>query len=96
MTTNDIKNEWGGEERRDKHWHLDRRVPLAIIIALIFQTMGAVWWASKLDSRVAILEQWVSNNTSVAERLSVIETGQRWIKDALSEIKESIRRNDGR
>ncbi|MBI1274222.1 MAG: hypothetical protein GC131_09105 [Alphaproteobacteria bacterium] len=27
-------------------WHLDRRVPLALILAIILQTFTAVWWAS--------------------------------------------------
>lgn len=38
-------------------WHLDRKVPVAIIGALLMQTMALGWWASKLDSRVESLER---------------------------------------
>lgn len=87
-----MSDEYSGEERRDKHWHLDKRVPIALIFALVFQTIGAVWWASKLDSRVGVLEGWVTNNNSVSGRLAVIEEGQRWIKLTLTEIKESVKK----
>lgn len=37
-------------------WHLDKRVPVGIILAIVLQTAGLVWWASKMDSRIASLE----------------------------------------
>jgi len=36
----------------DSKWHLDRRVPLALIIVLLGQMVTGVWWASTLDSQV--------------------------------------------
>jgi len=87
-----MANEWDGDERRDGSWHLDKRVPIAIIFVLVFQAVGWVWGASKLDSRVESIEAWITQNNTVAARLSVIEEGQRWIKATLSEIKNSVRR----
>jgi hypothetical protein len=40
------------------HWTVDRRVPLALVIMLLAQTGGAVWWTSSLNSRVSSLEEW--------------------------------------
>lgn len=40
----------------NSQWHLDRRVPLALIIAILIQSGGFIWFFSKLDSRVAVLE----------------------------------------
>lgn len=34
-------------------WHLDRRVPIALILTVAIQTGGMVWWASALSSQVA-------------------------------------------
>ncbi len=39
-----------------RQWHLDRRTPISIIIALAIQTGAALWWASNLSSRVEFLE----------------------------------------
>lgn len=36
----------------DKQWHLDKRVPVALIFALLVQTAGAFWWAASIQERV--------------------------------------------
>jgi TolA-binding protein len=33
-------------------WHLDKRIPIALIVTLIVQTGLAVWWVSNLSHRV--------------------------------------------
>lgn len=38
-------------------WHLDKRVPIALIVTIAAQTMGIVWWASSLDHRVRTVER---------------------------------------
>lgn len=42
---------------KDRHWHLDRRVPLALIMTLAVQTGGFIWWAASLSERVNVLER---------------------------------------
>jgi uncharacterized coiled-coil protein SlyX len=42
-------------------WHLDKRVPIGLILTIIIQTVYMTWWASKIDSRVSVLE---SNSSS--------------------------------
>ena len=37
-------------------WHLDRKVPIGIILAILLQTFFLVVWGTKLDSRVGVLE----------------------------------------
>ena len=32
-------------------WHLDKRIPVALILALIFQFAGGVYWVTSLESR---------------------------------------------
>lgn len=40
------------DKNPDNAWHLDRRVPIALLVGLLIQTFGAAWWLSKLESRV--------------------------------------------
>jgi hypothetical protein len=40
----------------EAHWHLDKKVPVGIIVALFLQFMGGVWFMSKLESRIMALE----------------------------------------
>ena len=38
-----------GEPKLEKHWSLDRRVPIAMIWTIIAQTAMAVWWVRGLQ-----------------------------------------------
>ncbi len=35
-----------------EQWHLDKRVPLSIIGAIMLQTCTIVWWAAGIDARL--------------------------------------------
>lgn len=38
------------------NWHLDKRVPISLILALLGQFLIGLWFVSKLDARVYALE----------------------------------------
>lgn len=38
-------------------WHLDKRVPVALIVTIMMQTAAAIWWASALSQRMTAIEQ---------------------------------------
>jgi hypothetical protein len=38
-------------EQRES-WHFDKRVPIALIVAIVVQTVGIVWWAATINSAV--------------------------------------------
>lgn len=42
--------------RAGGQWHLDKRIPIAIIVAILVNSGLGVWYASKLDSRVTAVE----------------------------------------
>lgn len=54
------------EEKNDSQWHLDKRIPLALIFAILVQTATGFWWASGIDSQV-------SRNTAQIDRMHTIE-----------------------
>ena len=43
-------------ESEISYWHLDKRVPIALIFAIVMQTGAAFWWASSISSRVEQIE----------------------------------------
>jgi hypothetical protein len=43
-------------DQPDTEWHLDKRVPLALIATLSIQTLLAVWWAADLSNSVTALQ----------------------------------------
>jgi hypothetical protein len=73
-------------ERND--WHLDRRINVSIILVLAAYVIGGFWFASKMDSRVAVVE----DKVGVLERLSEEDRkASGLIREDLREIKTMIR-----
>ena len=38
-------------------WHLNKKVPIALILTIVVQTAGAVWWVALLESRLSRAEE---------------------------------------
>lgn len=55
-------------------WHLDRRVPIALIVAILVQTAGLGFWVGGLVARVGHVEEWQAQNARVDARLAVVES----------------------
>jgi hypothetical protein len=74
----------------DARWHLDKRIPIALIVALAGQSVGAVWWARGIDSRVENLEQQAKINAPQGDRLARVEVKLEVVQEGISEIKRLI------
>ena len=64
-------------------WHLDRKVPIGLIIAVLLQTCALLIWGTKLDSRVGYLETQnlsqdgkITRLEDVSSRVAVMESRQ--------------------
>jgi cell division protein FtsB len=77
-------------------WHLDRKVPIALILTILLQSGAAVWFAANLGNRVVVLErdverQRVVNNLQESE-IRAIETGAARLDEQLDNIANGINR----
>jgi len=52
----------------DTRWHLDKRVPIALVVLIIAQTAGAIWWASAVNGSIMALEKRVDLNDETNRR----------------------------
>jgi uncharacterized protein YlxW (UPF0749 family) len=43
-----------------EQWHLDKRVPIALIFTLFVQTAAAIWWAASINERMAVNESTIT------------------------------------
>lgn len=72
---------------------LDLRIPLPIIAVVLVQTCTFVWWQastqSDRDRRLETLEQWVSQNNHVIERVIRVE-------EKVGNLKEQTNRIEGK
>lgn len=86
-------NSKAGRNMEEKEsWHLDKKVPIVIILAIVGQTFGAIWFAAKMDARLSAVEQFRDDSKGVATRLVVVETQISTIQADVKDIAEILRR----
>lgn len=73
-------------------WHLDKRVPLALIITIFLQTSGVFWWASGINTRVENLEASMRISGGDRDRLVRVEEKLEGTKELLVSIDKRLER----
>ena len=74
-------------DESERHWHLDKRVNLSIIIAIVAQTAALLIWGTRLDSRVENLEKRFVAVEPQAERIIRLEAKVDAIDKSIGEVK---------
>jgi len=84
------------ESGNGRDWHLEKRVSVALIIAIVTQTLGIVWWAATLSARVDGIQGRIAEMTGYASRLARLEERQLAVTGRLDRIEELQRRIDAK
>ncbi len=83
------------QERRkdelDNHWHLDKRVPMSIIVALILQTIYFTIFITKLDSRLGVAEAEIAEMSDAYKEIVEIRVHQEYMTKKLDNIDVFLR-----
>ena len=68
-------------------WHLDKRVPLALMFGLLMQAGVFGWWAAAIDGRVAVTERDINR---VERQIQVMTTAAQQQAVQLGRIEENL------
>jgi len=90
-----------GEQSRE--WHLDRKFSIGLLLAIIGQTGGAIWWAATVSSTVAelratdqkhevTLQSLTTGRESNANRITTLEATVTGIGTHLDRIENKLDR----
>ncbi len=75
-------------------WHLDKRVPLALIVALFVQTVGMVWWVSdmvhRLDAAITVNDRQDSRITTIEATTNAQAVSNATMTAEISAVRESL------
>lgn len=74
-----------------RHWHLDKRVPIALILTLLIQSAGIAWWMASTTEKVSVLEKRLDALSPQEDRLTRVEVNIEYIKMSLTEIKQALK-----
>ncbi|MDE3060250.1 MAG: hypothetical protein KGJ06_04505 [Pseudomonadota bacterium] len=72
------------------HWKVDRRVPVAVILALLVQMGGALIWATQLDARVGDIERVATGTSSLNEKFARLEERLKDMKDNIDGMRRQL------
>ncbi|MDQ8027204.1 MAG: hypothetical protein REJ23_00645 [Brevundimonas sp.] len=67
-----------------------RKIPVALITALVVQTIGGLVWAGGAAARIATLEERVGEQRLVAERLARLEAQGEATRAAVERIEHRL------
>ncbi|WP_264735461.1 hypothetical protein [Wolbachia endosymbiont (group A) of Rhinocyllus conicus] len=62
-----------------------QKIPIAVIITIVLQTVGFIWWLSKLDSRVQLHDKLIEYG--LMEKVLVLEERVKNLSEELDEFK---------
>jgi hypothetical protein len=72
---------------RSEPWHFDKKVPLTLMFFMLVQTIGVIWWAASLSTRVDHQDRQIVGLVQ-AEQQTKLEA--RRIGEWLSRVDERI------
>ncbi len=88
MTIEDDGDSGRDGERRDDGWHLDKRVPIALVAVLVVQLLGNLWWAAAMQFRTNDHETRITSLERTREERNVAMAA---ISDRLARIEEQLK-----
>lgn len=78
----------------EQHWHLDRKVPITIVIALAIQTLTFIYvgtaWKTEVEYRIISLEKANEERKSQEGRIIAMEQKLQYITEGVRRIENKI------
>ena len=80
--------------KEDNAWHLDKKVPIGLLVMIVVQTITLVYvgttWKSDIDHRLTTLEKSDDARGPQGNRLTILEQKFDFIQSTLSRIERKI------
>jgi hypothetical protein len=94
-----MANQETSVEKKSNNWAIDKHIPIAVIIAMLFQTAAFVWYTASFTSdtnnRLKNLEEYrvaaSSEVKALPEKITRLEVEQAYTNRILAQILSEIR-----
>jgi hypothetical protein len=83
----DEKEEGQGSDPATASWHIDRRIPVALIGTLGLQLIFGVWWLSSMEFRVEAHEKQL---TRIESAMSENDRDSQGLDNRLTRLEEKL------
>jgi hypothetical protein len=75
----------------DGNWHLDKKVPISLILAILMQTAGFVWWGATTAEKVSVLKERLDAIAPNSDRLTRVEVKVDSVQQSINRVEGYIR-----
>jgi hypothetical protein len=75
----------------DNAWHLDKKVPISLIVAILMQTGGFFWWAATTGEKVSVLKERLDAIAPNSDRLTRVEVKVDSVQQSINRIEGLVR-----
>lgn len=79
------------EEDRENSWHLDKKVPISLIAAIMIQSAGFFMWAATTSERVSVLKERLDAIAPNSDRLTRVEVKVDTVLQSITRIEAQTR-----
>ncbi|WP_265026555.1 hypothetical protein [Wolbachia endosymbiont (group A) of Bibio marci] len=64
-----------------------QKIPIAVIITIVLQTVGFIWWLAKLDLRVHIHDKFIEKSQGLIEIVYRLEERVKNLTEEINELE---------
>lgn len=64
------------------------KIPIAVIVTMVIQTVGLVWWLAKLDLRVQMHDKFIEQNQRTTEIIYRLEERVKNLAEEVNELEQ--------
>ena len=72
----------------DNQWHLDKRVPIALIVTLILTSASGIWFVAEINSRLSYIERSIAQSQSDSGQIIQIKEQLRGIERIVQRLEQ--------
>lgn len=76
----------------DNNWHLDKKVPITLLLAILLQTAGVVAWGATMAEKVVVLKDRLDAISPNSDRLTRIEVKVDSLFSSVNRIEANTRK----
>lgn len=80
------------DDIRDNSWHLDKRVPIALIFTMLVQFAAGIWWVADINGRVYYIERERDRNSNLSGEIIQIKEQLRGIERIIGRLENYLDR----
>jgi len=64
------------------------KIPIAVIVTMVIQTVGLIWWLAKIDLRVQMHDKFIEQNQRTTEIIYRLEERVKNLAEEVNELEQ--------